>query len=155
HEMRSLTAHALRAIIPTFGTMLGAMLSLAPLAAVVAFVSESALRAARATMPCSALFSWHARLSRRFRSAARRDGAFRRCALARPAAGALVRALPLGRPSLPTPLFAAAPGAPPLDQTRLLCRPGRWRRGGIDSGPSRRRSRGIGCARLRCDGVGC
>src|SRR6266849_3995632 len=44
-------APALGTITLTFGTMLGAMISLAPLAAVVAFAPQLALRPARATMP--------------------------------------------------------------------------------------------------------
>src|SRR5215469_4308631 len=72
-ETRSLAAHVLRAIIPRFGTTLGAMLSLAPVAAVVAFVPESSLPAAHATMPCSVFFGLHAWLNCRLGSAVRRD----------------------------------------------------------------------------------
>src|SRR6266849_1980536 len=128
HEMRPLAAPALGTITLTFGTVLGAMISLAPLAAVVAFAPEFTLRpAARATMTWSFLFDWRTCLDDRFGAVRRRNGAFLRCIRGWRPIGALARALPLGRAPLTAPLFAAPPRAPHIDELRLRSHPGHLR----------------------------
>src|SRR6266849_1543069 len=150
HEMRPLAAPALGTITLTFGTMLGAMISLAPLAAVVAFAPQLALRPARATMPCSFLFDWRTCLDDGLGSVLRRNGALRRCVRRWRPTVALARPLPLGRAPLAAPLFAAAARPPYVDEFRLHRRPGHLGQLWIDSRSARRRYyRGIGAARLR------
>src|SRR5260370_2827836 len=109
-EMRPVAAGALGTITLTFGTVLGAMISLAPLAAVVAFAPEFTLRpAARATMTWSFLFDWRTCLDDRFGPVRRRNGALRRGW--RPIV-ALAGAVPLGRAPLAPSLLPSAPPAP-------------------------------------------
>ena len=134
-EMRPLAACALGTITLTFGTMLGAMISLAPLAAVVAFAPEFTLRpAARATMTWSFLFDWRTCLDDRFGPVRRRNGALLRCVRGRRPIVALAGALPLGRAPLAAPLFAAAARAPHIDELRLRSHPGHLRQVRIDRG---------------------
>src|SRR5258708_16209168 len=133
-DMRPLAACPLGTITLTFGTVLGAMISLAPLAAVVAFAPEFTLRpAARATMTWSFLFDWRTRLDDRFGAVRRRNGAFLRCIRGWRPIGALARALPLGRAPLTAPPLPAPPPAPPLPQLPLHRRPGHLRQVQIDS----------------------
>jgi hypothetical protein len=126
-EMRPLAARALGTITLTFGTVLGAMISLAPLAAVVAFAPEFALRPARAAMTWSFLFGWRTGVDDRFCPVRRRNGALLRCVRGWRPIVPLVRALPLGRAPLAAPLFAAAAWAPHIDELRLRRRPGHLR----------------------------
>jgi len=136
--MRPLAACALGTITLTFGTVLGPMISLAPLAAVVAFTPEFTLRpAAWATMTWGFLFDWRTCLDDRFRPVRRRNGSFLRCVRGWRPLVALARALPLGRAPLAAPLFAAAARAPHLDELRLRRRPGLLRQLRIDRGSAR------------------
>jgi hypothetical protein len=130
-EMRPLAACALGTITLTFGTVLGAMISLAPLAAVVAFAPEFTLRpAAWAALTWSFLFGWRTCLDDRFGPVRRRNGALLRRGW-RPIV-ALARALPLGRAPLAAPLLAAAARAPHFDELRLHRRLGCLRQVRID-----------------------
>jgi hypothetical protein len=133
--MRPLAACTLGTITLTFGTVLGSMISLAPLAAVVAFAPEFALRpAAWATMTWGFLFDWRTRLDGRFGPVRRRNGSFlRRVRGWRPVV-ALARALPLGRAPLAAPLFAAAARPPHIDELRFRRRPGHLRQVGVNRG---------------------
>src|SRR5262249_52476465 len=131
--MRPFAACALGTIILTFGTVLGAMISLAPLAIVVTFAPEFTLRpAARATMTWRVLFNWRTCLNGRFSPVCRRNGSFLRCVRGLRPIVALAYALPLGRAPLAAPLFAAAARAPHFDELRLHSRPGRLRQVRID-----------------------
>jgi hypothetical protein len=78
-EMRPLAAPTFGTITLTFGTVLAAVISLAPLAAVAAFAPEFVLRAALATITWSSLFGRRTCLHGGLGSAARRDGALLRC----------------------------------------------------------------------------
>src|SRR5260370_4659558 len=135
-EMRPVAAGALGTITLTFGTVLGAMISLAPLAAVVAFAPEFTLRpAARATMTWSFLFDWRSCLDDRFGPVRRSsNGALLRCVPGWRPIVALAGALPLGRTPLAPSLLAAAARAPHIDELRLRRRGGHLRQLWIDGG---------------------
>jgi hypothetical protein len=136
--MRPLAARSLGTITFTVGTVLGATVSLAPLA-VVAFAPEFALRAAaRAAMTWGFLFDWRTGLDGGFGPVRRRNGSFLRCVCGWCPIVALAPALPLlGRAPLAAPLFAAAARAPHIDEFRLRRCPGLLRQLRIDRGLAR------------------
>src|SRR5258708_2052245 len=104
--MRPLAAPALGTIALTFRTALGAVISLTPLAAIVASAPDLPLRPARAAMACGFLFDRRMGFDDGLGSV--RRGTLCRCVRRWRQSVALAGALPLGRASLAAPLFAAA-----------------------------------------------